>query len=569
MIMFEKIRWKNLLSTGNHFTEVDFTRSPNTLIIGENGAGKSTILDALCFVLFDKPFRKIKKGQLVNSVNDKGCLIEIEFTIGNREYKVVRGIKPQKFEIYQNNKLLNQPGSKKDYQDTLERQILRLNYKSFTQIVILGNASFTPFMQLRAADRRMVIEDLLDIGIFSSMGQLLKEKIATNKSERGDVDYNIKLSDDRLQIQRQNLKDKQDQQKEGVKVKQELIKEYQDEKAEIIKQGRQLAKEVKVLSKDIGNTEGLRDQIREVERTEQRLEDEIKRLNKEIKFYEDNDHCPTCEQELDDLVASTHIVQRKDKITDLQNKSRDTKSEWDTIRGQLDSLETKAEEHSKKTQQGVLLYKRTRDIDANIQTVQDEIENLQNTVLDSENSKIAELETQLTDYRTQKESLLGEKELLDIASVLLKDSGVKSRIIKQYVPIINKLVNKYLAAMEFFVQFELDENFDEKILSRHRDDFTYASFSEGEKMRIDLALLFTWRAVSKLKNSTNTNLLVLDEVFDASLDTNGCDEFLKLIHSSLDDTNVFVISHKGDILYDKFRSVIRFEKHKNFSRIAK
>ena len=297
--------------------------------------------------------------------------------------------------------------------------------------------------------------------------------------------------------------------------------------------------------------------------------DEIKRLNKEVKFYEDNDHCPTCEQELDELVAATHTAQRKSKIIDLQNQSSDTKSEWDTIRGQLDSIETKAEEHSKKTQQGVLLYKRTRDIDANIQTVQDEIENLQNTVLDSENSKIAELETQLTDYRTQKESLLGEKELLDIASVLLKDSGVKSRIIKQYVPIINKLVNKYLAAMEFFVQFELDENFDEKILSRHRDDFTYASFSEGEKMRIDLALLFTWRAVSKLKNSTNTNLLVLDEVFDASLDTNGCDEFLKLIHSSLDDTNVFVISHKGDILYDKFRSVIRFEKHKNFSRIAK
>jgi len=569
MIIFEKIRWKNLLSTGNAFTEVDFTRSPNTLIIGENGAGKSTILDALCFGLFDKPFRKIKKGQLVNTVNSKGCLIEVEFKIGNREYKVVRGQKPQKFEIYQNGKLLNQPGSKKDYQDTLERQILRLNYKSFTQIVILGNASFTPFMQLKASDRRMVIEDLLDIGIFSSMSQLLKEKIANNKGERADVDYNIKLSEDRLQIQKQNLKEKRQQQTEGVNAKQELIKEYQNEKAEIIKQGKQLAEEVKVLSKDIGDTEGLRNQIREVERTEQRLEDEIKRLNKEIKFYEDNDHCPTCEQELDDVVASTHIVQRKDKITDLQNKSRDTKSEWDTIQGQLDSLETKAEEHSKKTQQGVLLYKRTRDIDANIQAVQDEIENLQNTVLDSENSKIAELETQLTGYRTQKESVLAEKEILDIASVLLKDTGVKSRIIKQYVPIINKLVNKYLAAMEFFVQFELDENFEEKILSRHRDDFTYASFSEGEKMRIDLALLFTWRAVAKLKNSTNTNLLILDEVFDASLDTNGCDEFLKLLQGFGEDTNVFVISHKGDILYDKFRSVIRFEKHKNFSRIAK
>src|SRR6056300_63995 len=566
MIIFEKIRWKNLLSTGNAFTEVDFTRSPNTLIIGENGAGKSTILDALCFVLFDKPFRKIKKGQLVNSVNEKGCLIEIEFTIGNREYKVVRGIKPQKFEIYQNGKLLNQPGSKKDYQDTLERQILRLNYKSFTQIVILGNASFTPFMQLKAADRRMVIEDLLDIGIFSSMGQLLKEKIANNKNERNDVDYNIKLSDDRLQIQKQNLKEKQDQQKEGVKVKQELIKEYQDEKAEIVKQGKQLAKEVKVLSEDIGDTEGLREQIREIERTEQRLEDEIKRLNKEIKFYEDNDTCPTCEQELDDLVASTHIVQRKDKITDLQNKSRDTKSEWDTIRGQLDSLETKATKHSKKTQQGVLLYKRTRDIDANIQSVQEEIENLQNTVLDPESSKIAELETQLQGYRDQKESLLGEKELLDIASVLLKDSGVKSRIIKQYVPIINKLVNKYLAAMEFFVQFELDENFEEKILSRHRDDFSYASFSEGEKMRIDLALLFTWRAVAKLKNSTNTNLLILDEIFDSSLDVNGTDDFLKIIHT-LQDENVFIISHKTDMLVDKFANQIKVEKYKNFTRI--
>jgi len=569
MITFEKIRWKNLLSTGNHFTEVDFTRSPNTLIIGENGAGKSTILDALCYVLFDKPFRKVKKGQLINSINERDSLVEVEFSIGNRNYKVVRGQKPAKFEIYQNDKLLNQPGSKRDYQDTLERQILRLNFKSFTQIVILGNASFTPFMQLNAKDRRTVIEDLLDIGIFSSMGQLLKERIASNKSERQDVDYNLKLCDDRLQIQKQNLKDKQQQQKEGVKAKQELIKEYQNEKAEIIKQGKQLAEEVKVLAEDIGDTEGLREQIREIERTEQRLEDEIKRLNKEIKFYEDNDTCPTCEQELDDLVASTHIVQRKDKITDLQNKSRDTKSEWDTIQGQLDSLETKTKEHSKKTQQGVLLYKRTRDIDANIQTVQEDIETLQNTVLDTEISKITELEGKLTDYRTQKESLLGEKELLDIASVLLKDSGVKSRIIKQYVPIINKLVNKYLAAMEFFVQFELDENFDEKILSRHRDDFTYASFSEGEKMRIDLALLFTWRAVSKLKNSTNTNLLILDEVFDASLDTNGCDEFLKLIQSSLDDTNVFVISHKGDILYDKFRSVIRFEKHKSFSRIAK
>ena len=569
MITFEKIRWKNLLSTGNHFTEVDFTRSPNTLIIGENGAGKSTILDALCYVLFDKPFRKVKKGQLINSINERDSLVEVEFSIGNRNYKVVRGQKPAKFEIYQNDKLLNQPGSKRDYQDTLERQILRLNFKSFTQIVILGNASFTPFMQLNAKDRRTVIEDLLDIGIFSSMGQLLKERIASNKSERQDVDYNLKLCDDRLQIQKQNLKDKQQQQKEGVKAKQELIKEYQNEKAEIIKQGKQLAEEVKVLAEDIGDTEGLREQIREIERTEQRLEDEIKRLNKEIRFYEDNDTCPTCEQELDDLVASTHIVQRKDKITDLQNKSRDTKSEWDTIQGQLDSLETKTKEHSKKTQQGVLLYKRTRDIDANIQTVQEDIETLQNTVLDTEISKITELEGKLTDYRTQKESLLGEKELLDIASVLLKDSGVKSRIIKQYVPIINKLVNKYLAAMEFFVQFELDENFDEKILSRHRDDFTYASFSEGEKMRIDLALLFTWRAVSKLKNSTNTNLLILDEVFDASLDTNGCDEFLKLIQSSLDDTNVFVISHKGDILYDKFRSVIRFEKHKSFSRIAK
>src|SRR5210317_714368 len=569
MIIFEKIRWKNLLSTGNAFTEVDFTRSPNTLIIGENGAGKSTILDALCYVLFDKPFRKVKKGQLINSINERDSLVEVEFSIGNRNYKVVRGQKPAKFEIYQNDKLLNQPGSKRDYQDTLERQILRLNFKSFTQIVILGNASFTPFMQLNAKDRRTVIEDLLDIGIFSSMGQLLKERIASNKSERQDVDYNLKLCDDRLQIQKQILKEKQQQQKEGVKAKQELIKEYQNEKTEIVKQGKQLAKEVKVLSEDIGNTEGLREQIREIERTEQRLEDEIKRLNKEIKFYEDNDHCPTCEQELDELVAATHITQRKDKIADLQNQSTDTKSEWDEIRGQLDSLDTKAEEHSKKTQQGVLLYKRTRDIDANIQAVQEEIENLQNTVLDSENSKITELETRLQGYRTQKESLLGEKELLDIASVLLKDSGVKSKIIKQYVPIINKLVNKYLAAMEFFVQFELDENFEEKILSRHRDDFSYASFSEGEKMRIDLALLFTWRAVAKLKNSTNTNLLILDEVFDASLDTTGCDEFLKLLQGFGEDSNVFVISHKGDILYDKFRSVIRFEKHKNFSRISK
>ena len=571
MIKFKKLRWKNMLSTGNVFTEIQMDRSPSTIITGENGAGKSTILDALCFVLFNKPFRNINKNQLLNSINEKGLMTEIEFTIGNVEYMVRRGIKPAVFEIFKNGNLIDQPGSIRDYQTQFEDTILKLNYKSFTQIVVLGNASFTPFMQLSTKDRREVIEDLLDIQIFSHMNTLLKDRLAKNKSEKQEVEYQIELLGEKISVQKEYLEKLN---ADIVKQKQELIDEIKEWSLQYLStetQQQEHHEAIEELSATIADSDKVKAKSAKVSELMMKLHDKIAKAEKRIRFYEKNDNCPTCEQVIDAVEKASHIErtqQIESETRDAIQKLEDQQTALNDELARITTTQSKITEHQ--------AY--WRDCRSSMETYQSNIDRLNGKLSslsegheeteDSPSAKISELETQLESYETRKESLSKDSEVLKIATEMLKDGGIKKKIIRQYVPIINKLVNKYLASLDFFVNFELDEEFNEVIKSRYRDEFSYASFSEGEKMRIDLALLFTWRAVAKLKNSTNTNLLILDEVFDASLDTSGCDEFLKLLQEIGGDTNVFVISHKGDVLTDKFRSQIRFEKVKNFSRMA-
>lgn len=560
-----------MLSTGNVFTEIQMDRSPSTIITGENGAGKSTILDALCFVLFNKPFRNINKNQLLNSINEKGLMTEIEFTIGNVEYMVRRGIKPAVFEIFKNGNLIDQPGSIRDYQTQFEDTILKLNYKSFTQIVVLGNASFTPFMQLSTKDRREVIEDLLDIQIFSHMNTLLKDRLAKNKTEKQEVEYQIELLGEKIDIQKKYLAKVT---ADIVKQKQELIDEIKEWSLQYLSteaQQQEHHEAIEELFSTIADSDKVNAKSAKVSELMMKLHDKIAKAEKRIRFYEKNDNCPTCEQVIDAVEKASHIERTQQIESETRGAIQKLEEQQTALNEELSRITTT---QSKITEHQAYW----RDCKSSMETYQSNIDRLTSKLEslskghekteDSPSAKILELETQLGSYETRKESLSKDFEVLKIATEMLKDGGIKKKIIRQYVPIINKLVNKYLASLDFFVNFELDEQFTEVIKSRYRDEFSYASFSEGEKMRIDLALLFTWRAVAKLKNSTNTNLLILDEVFDASLDTTGCDEFLKLLQEIGGDTNVFVISHKGDVLTDKFRSAIRFEKVKNFSRMA-
>jgi DNA repair exonuclease SbcCD ATPase subunit len=571
MITFQKVRWRNFLSTGNTFTEIDFQRSPNTLIIGNNGAGKSTILDALCFGLFGKPFRKINKPQLLNSINNQAAVVEIEFSIGKKKYKVIRGIKPNTFEIYQNDILLNQDAASKDYQEYLEKFILKLNYKSFTQVVILGSASFVPFMQLSPADRRAIIEDLLDIGIFSSMNIVAKEKMSEIKESTTKTKYEMELTSEKIKFQKQNIEEHKNRTEEEVKKKQEEVKQSIDQNFTLQRDIDLIQKHINVLQSKIQDKLAVEKKNNKLLQLESKLESRLKKLDKEYKFYEENHDCPTCKQSIADTF-------RHSQLSGI-NK---TKGE---IGVGIQDIETKIQEANKRIEEIQKIVKHIQEhnneivkhnstisaINIYISKLQKEIEELSATKdsIEEENDKLKELQQELAKLVELQKSLSEQKQYYEFAGSLLKDTGIKTKIIKQYLPIMNKLINKYLTAMDFFVNFNINEQFEETIKSRHRDEFSYANFSEGEKMRIDLALLFTWRQIAKLKNSTNTNLLILDEVFDSSLDGVGTEEFLKLIKEMGTDTNVFVISHKGDQLFDKFRSIIKFEKYNNFSRIAK
>ena len=568
MLKFRSVRWKNLLSTGSSFTEILLDRNTNTLVVGENGAGKSSVLDALCFVLYGKPFRKIKKDQLLNSINGRELIVEIEFEIYNKKYKIIRGIKPTIFEIYQNGILLDQAAASRDYQEYLEKNILRMNMKSFTQIVILGSSSFVPFMQLPAGIRREVIEDLLDIRIFSTMSVLLKDRVSSNKDDILTNKNEIQNSIDILELHEKQKKKNSEKINEIIIISNQRISELQFNINRANKEITIVQSDIDNLLIDIADESKVINRISKIESLENDLESTKTKAKKTIKFYEEHDNCPTCTQTIDALIKSRKIEERQsalDKISDalivLGKELSETQNRYQEI--------SKINRDIKDKQ-----YRITNALSASVLTDQREISILQKQISDTTTDKEAEtdieihqIENRLRELRLIKEQLLHKKELYELAGIILRDGGIKSRIIKQYIPIMNSLINKYLASMDFFVKFQLNESFEETILSRHRDDFTYDSFSEGEKMRIDLALLFTWRTIARMKNSANTNLLILDEVFDASLDANGCEEFLKLIHS-LEDANVFVISHKGDIMQDKFRSTIKFEKHKNFSRIS-
>jgi DNA repair exonuclease SbcCD ATPase subunit len=571
MIIFEKVRWKNFLSTGNWFTEIDFTRSPNTLIIGSNGSGKSTILDALTFGLFGKPFRKINKPQLPNSINEKECVVEIEFKVGKKSYKIIRGIKPNTFEIYQDGKLLNQDAAARDYQDVLEKNILKLNFKSFTQIVILGSASFTPFMQLSAADRRNIIEDLLDIQIFSSMNSLVKEKMVEIKDSSSKIKYDMDLTAEKIELQKQNIEEhKKHNDAEIEKKKQEIItSETQIGHLQIDIE--LIQKHIDVLNSKILNKSAVEAKRTKLSNLENQLSNNLRKLDKEVQFYEDNHDCPTCKQTITQDWKEKQILEKQVKkgdisiaLNDIEKKIADANN---TVNEMLKISKHISEHNSEVIRHNAsitAINKYVAKLNAEITELSTRKDNLE-----EENTKLKELREKLAELVEKQKQIADEKQYYEFAGTLLKDTGIKTKIIKQYLPIMNKLINKYLTAMDSFINFNLNENFEETIKSRHRDDFSYHNFSEGEKMRIDLAILFTWRQIAKLKNSVNTNLLILDEVFDSSLDTVGTDEFLKLMYDIGQDTNVFVISHKGDQLFDKFRSVIRFEKKNNFSRIAK
>lgn len=570
MIAFKKLRWQNLLSTGNQFTELDLNRSSSTLVVGENGAGKSTFIEALTFALYGKPYRNINKPQLLNSITGKGLLVELEFSIGKKEYMIRRGMKPNIFEIYQNSEMLNQNAGARDDQEYLEKNILKLNFKSFSQIVVLGSANYVPFMQLPSMQRRAVVEDLLDIQIFSVMNSLLKDKINSNRTELSDIEYKINLCEQKIEMHSKHIDALKSNNDELINQKREKIEEH--DKAilqhKITVDG--LMSQVEELNAQVADQNKIESRKNKLVQMEASLEDRIRKLNKEIQFFHDHDNCPTCKQGIDHDFKTTTVEVRSTKKVEVEEALNKLETEIKTTQERLTFINnTNAQIQHFNTSiqsnnQQITFYQRyITDLNKEIEALVEQGNKIHTDMDDTES-----YEKELTGHNKQKELLSKQKAVYEVAAHLLKDTGIKTKIIKQYVPIMNKLINKYLAAMDFFVNFELDDQFNETIKSRFRDEFSYASFSEGEKMRIDLALMFTWRAIAKLRNSASTNLLIMDEVFDSSLDSSGTEEFLKILETLTQDTNTFIISHKGDQLFDRFHSIIKFEKHSNFSRIA-
>ena len=568
MITFKQVRWKNFLSTGNTFTEIELDRNSTTLIIGENGAGKSTILDALCFGLFGKAFRNISKPLLVNSVNGSGALVEVEFEIGTKEFLVRRGIKPNVFEVYVDGKMYNQDANARDYQKHLEQQILKLNYRSFTQVVILGSSTFIPFMQLRARYRREVVEEILDIQIFSLMNMILKQQIKTLTSDIREIEYEKSLCEEKIDMQItyiDNLKRNKDK---TIKEKVGLLSGNEEEI--FMRQGENelLTKDIDKLVNSIADKAKMDKKLSKLNDIKSTLVEKHKNHSTMIAFFDNNDDCPTCEQHIDEQFKEQMVKKKKKSANDLMEGLNELETELlstkDRLTGIKDIAKTirEKEVHIAKNKSSV---DQLEKFNATLQSEMNELTE-EGGVTKKDKDKLVSLEKDLSGVDASRSKLKEELTYAEATRNMLQDTGIKTKIIKQYLPIMNRLINTYLTSMEFYVNFTLNENFEETIKSRYRDEFTYASFSEGEKMRIDLALLFTWRAIAKMKNSTNTNLLILDEIFDSSLDGTGTDEFLKILNT-LEGENVFVISHKQDVLVDKFNSTIRFEKQKNFSHI--
>ena len=568
MITFQKIRWKNLLSTGNTFSEIDLSTTRNTLIVGTNGSGKSTILDALTYTLFGKPFRRINKGMLVNSVNQANLVAEIEFTVGKNEYKVIRGTKPNKFHIYCNGQLWDQESTIPEQQKNFEQNVLKMNYKSFTQIVVLGSSTFVPFMRLSLPQRREIIEDILDIQVFSIMNGRLKDRVRENANEIKDLDYQIHLLTEKIDLQKKYMFELEKKNKEEIVKKEDKIKEYETENEEATKEIEILANEAHLLHTEMEKYSSSHDKLSKLNTILIKLQQKLHTCEKEHKFFEENEQCPTCSQHIEKAFKNAMTGALQTKITDMSSG----KSE----------LEKAIEEEKERNDKFIELSKQTTDVSTsmshvnyklnsirkNIKDISEDIKELEGSNPDKK-AEFLKLETLVNEKKEVKETNFNSKkdrDVLNAATALLKDSGIKTRIIKTYLPTMNKMINNYLQSMDFYVNFTIDENFVETIKSRYRDVFTYESFSEGEKSRIDIALLLTWRSIAKLKNSVDTNLLILDEIFDSSLDQSGASDLGWILRNFDDNTNVFVISHK-EALTDKFDRTINVTKDKNFSRL--
>ena len=568
MILFKQIRWRNYLSTGNQFTEIDLTESPTSLIIGTNGAGKSTILDALTFALFNKPFRKVNKSQLINTVNEKECVVEIEFSIGKTEWKVIRGIKPNIFEIYKDGSVLNQSSAATDQQKWLEEQVLKLNYKSFTQIVVLGSASFVPFMQLTAPNRREVIEDLLDIKIFSVMGLILRERIRGANERLREISIHKNLMEEKIDMQKSFIQELEETGKKNLKDKKDKVVTLSSEINGYESELQELSENLSAINKDIEIFSGSNEKLRKLGNLRGKLSQKVSTITKEHKFFTDHTVCPTCTQSLNEDFRIDRINDAETRAKKLQHGFEELEEairleeERETQFKVFTSEASKLTHEISKTSTRISgLEKQTRDIEQEIQRVAEQLKNRT-----SERNALDKLIGELEGLQKNQSQESERNVYNEFAHALMKDGGVKSKIIKRYLPLMNQQINKYLQLMDFYINFSLDEEFKESVKSPIHDHFSYESFSEGEKMRIDLALLFTWREIARMKNSASTNLLILDEIFDSSLDGFGTEYFTKIIKYVVSDANVFVISHKTDDLIDQFDNVIKFDKVKGFSK---
>ena len=569
MVIFHKISWRNFLSTGNTPIEINLRESPTTLIIGKNGSGKSTILDALCFALFNKPYRIIKKDQMINTINNADSIVEVYFSIGPKAYKVRRGIKPNIFEIYQDGELINQNASGVDYQKYLEQNILKLNYRSFCQVVILGSSSYEPFMKMRASYRRDVIEEILDIKVFASMNLLLRSKQQELTKDITTLRHSVDLIENKVNLQEQHYNDLSKRDTDQIDIKQKDIDKAQNDKRDYMFRIESLNKEITQNQLQIADKTKVSAKMTQLQKLEAKIDQNLKTHKKALKFFEENKNCPTCTQDIKEEFRQDKIDEERRAVVKLQDgykqllseitKQEEKISNFDKVSERIRSIETNVA----KLNTSIDELKRYSD------RLEDEIEKLRIEDTSGLNIKeeIVRLKQELVKTKEDRDKVIDEKRYIDILRQIVDDSGARAQIIKKYLPVMNKLINQYLHSMDFFVSFHLDEEFKETVRSRHMDTFNYNNFSEGEKMRIDLSLLFTWRSIAKMKNSVNTNLLILDEIFDSSLDGQGTDDFFKIV-KGLTKENIYIISHKGDIMFDKFTNIIKFEKYQNFTRIV-
>jgi len=569
MIIFKKIRWKNFLSTGNNFVEIELNKSQMTLMIGANGSGKSTMLDALCFALFNRPFRLIKKEQIVNTINNADTLVELEFQVGTKAFKVIRGIKPNIFEIYCDDVLQNQDASSIDYQKILEDQILRLNYRAFKQIAVLGSSAYQPFMQMRPRHRREVVEEILDIRVLTHMDILTRNQQTELGKQIIEARHQCDLIESKYELQTKHFNDLKNRSTGDIDIKKQKLQENKDATESYLRKTERLEDEYKQLETSISDRPQYETKLKQLEKLETKIEQNLETHKKNLEFFEQNDNCPTCTQKIEETFREEKIVKEKSKVVTLNQGMKDLVAELAKVEGKItefNGISDKLYENKisiSKVESSLKELKRFSD------SLHNEILLLEGKDEDDKDieKSLVELQEQLEQTKIELNRITEEKKYLDVAREILSDRGAKAKIIKKYLPIMNSLINQHLQSMDFFVSFHLDEEFKEEVKSRHRDTFDYNNFSEGEKMRIDLALVFTWRAIAKMKNSANTNLMVLDEIFDSSLDGQGTDDFFKIVNK-MGKENIFIISHKGDILFDKFTNIIKFEKEHNFTRLT-